>query len=427
MRASRLNTLQRLTLRTLFALAIASSAGAAGASGQQRPDSASVVATRRELRIVYPRDTATRWGWDRGEESWRAYGWTLRSDAIDRSHSLALIVTVEGDSARTFASLAAVLAEASVVRCDNQGMIEICAAPVIGAAHVERGRVVLAVRDSALIADLLGLRPLSVRLSRDGVSGTVSWEDSVRVQYAEPAIALPSDSLRASVAAARRRAAKNSHWVTRKIGAARAISVGDTSWVTLGDTIDFQVFEERCSGDVCSGSVLLPDSAAVWTVSDTTVLGAVASLAPEPLEVTSYASGWFRRVAKRPGIATLRVRGLDPYGGDTALVRAPPPDSLVAVVVVRRKAARVVIHPRPDTIRVGAEPFFSADAFDEAGALIPHAPIVFTYPDSALRVDRRAWQERWDPLPPNGHRRIIATVRGNADTLTVFVADSLRP
>ena len=411
----------------------------------QRPaDSARVVVSRREVRVTFPRDTATRWGWAVGEER-AAYVWNLWTEAVTVTHSLQAGLW-RGDEGRAywFPSLRALARASGMTRCDNQGMVVVCAEPVKGAAKVIDGRIVLVLRDSALIADLFGLRPARVEVGFASPAG--SWHDSVTVGYVDPPIAEPSDSLREWARRDRFLRAKSDNRVTRGIRASRGWGgAPDTTWLVLGDTAAFTTHEEHCSIDVCTSRGGVSAMDADWDIGDTTVLGRIpaqSDTSPTPRlgkarrgapivlpEVRVMAPGEpvaIRVVARRVGATTVAVRRLPPYPDTSAIAAPAPPTELARVVVVRPPARRVVIHPRPDTIRVGDGTRFFADVFDDAGGVLPHAPVELTDPAPAPNPTPTGSGDRWIDLPPGGPRRIVASFRGRADTITVFVADSVR-
>lgn len=419
-------------------------------AAQQVGDSARVVVSRREARITYPRDTATRWGWAAGEENYAAYDWSMHTEAVDARHSLSFAVDDPDQRGRSFRSLREVLAAGRLLRCENHGMITGCFEPVRGKGVVDDGRVTLVVRDSAVIADLFGLRPKRATLYAGFPGEREGLQLEVDIDYVAPFVPQPSDSLREWARLDRVRILKSHHQVTRFITASRGWSdYRDTTWLTIGDTATFDVEETDCHVDVCGGRFGGPFNPltknAVWVVADSAVLEPLPVPAPndtmptprlgraratpvvlEPIVVMAAEAPPLKRmVARRLGVTTLRVSRLEPYA-DTASVDVPPPTALSRTVIVRRPVARVVIHPRPDTIRLGQVPYFRADAFDDLGGLLQHAPVEFSYPDHAPNPKPTWSGDQWVNLPPGGPRRIVASFHGKADTITVFVVDSVR-
>ncbi|NUQ20077.1 MAG: hypothetical protein HOQ09_03870 [Gemmatimonadaceae bacterium] len=426
----------RAALRPLLAICLFASGLAAQSSSGAR-----LVVSRRDARVTFPRDTAQRWGWTPADTTgaW-TYLWSLHTPAVEGSSSVELAVgRAPDDTLRRFRSLRAVVASGRVMRCGGESWVQLCDERDVGKAAVRDGAVEITLRDSALVANLFGLRPARAELAfgRPGLATT--WSDSVSVEYVDPQMPPPSDSLLAWVAERKRLARKNGRWVSRSISVRPGWSGWDSSWVTVGDTLELRLSEETCSGDLCAGSWDAPKSDSSFVISDTTVLGALPKrVAPprppasagvavleEMVIVAPGVPGPITRIARRPGVSTVHVGGLAPYA-DTAHVCEAPRTSLTQVVVVRPPVARVVIHPRPDTIRAGAEPRFTADVFDAAGGLLPHASVDITYPDADLRPHPRRYESPLDPLPPGGRRRVVATFRGKADTLSVFVADSMK-
>lgn len=426
----------RTVLRPLLAICLLAGTAAA----QQPSGGARVVVSRREARVVFPRDSARRWGWSPSDTTgaW-TYIWRLQTAAIDGSTSVQLAVgRTQDDSVHAFRSLRALVAAGMVIRCGGESWVQVCEERSVGKAAARDGAVEIILRDGGLVANLFGLRPARAQLSfgRPGLAG--SWSDSVSVEYAEPSIPAPSDSLLAWVAERKRLARKNGQWVTRAISVRPGWTAWDSSWVTLGDTLEIRVSEYVCSGDLCAGRWDSPRSDSSIVVGDTTVLSEIPRH-PAPTRpaspgvtrlsvVTIVAPGVpapIRRIAKRTGVSTVHVGGLQPYA-DTAHVRAAPPNALTQIVIVRPPVARVVLHPHPDTIGAGAEPRFTADVFDAEGGLLTWARADISYPDATERPHHRRYESAVDLLPPGGRRRVVATFRGRADTITVFVADTAR-
>ena len=346
-------------LRPLFAIWLL----AGTASAQLPGGDARVVVSRGEARVTFPRDSARRWGWTPADTAgaW-TYLWALRTAAIDGNSFVQLAVgRAPADTIHRFRSLRALVAAGRVIRCGGESWAHTCDEHGVGAARVREGAVEITLRDSALVAELFGLRPPRALLSfgRPGLSQ--GWSDSVSVDYVDPPIPPPSDSLLAWVAERKRLAAKNGRWVTRSIHVDKAWSGWDTSWVTVGDTLEIRVSEAVCSGDTCAGRWYAPKSDSSFVIGDTTVLGALPRRAPPPpppasrgvvlLEEMTIAApgvpGPTRRIAKRPGVSSVHVGGLEPYA-DTAHVREAPPRALTRIVVVCPRGVRrcVVAPPR---------------------------------------------------------------------------------
>ena len=121
-----------------------------------------VIVSRREVRVVFPTDSARAWGWsDRKDPDYfPAYVWGIGVDGMDGPRFLDARVDRQQDEARNFPSLEQLVAAARaelclpgmMARCDSSGT----------RVSVEDGRVVLTLRDSARIARLFGLRPALV-------------------------------------------------------------------------------------------------------------------------------------------------------------------------------------------------------------------------------------------------------------------------
>lgn len=123
-------------------------------------DVARVIASAREVRVIFPRDTALRWGWgDPPYHSTGSYRWQMHVDGVARPHTLLWTLDAHPDRVRTFTSLGALVAAGRASACESTGsFIATCTATGVTSAVVDR-RVVLILRDSTTIARMFGLRP----------------------------------------------------------------------------------------------------------------------------------------------------------------------------------------------------------------------------------------------------------------------------
>ncbi|HEX2778628.1 MAG TPA: hypothetical protein VHM30_03950, partial [Gemmatimonadaceae bacterium] len=235
--------------------------------------------------MTFPRDSARRWGWSLSDTAgaW-TYIWAVRTNAIDGPSFVQLVVgRADADTIRQFRSLRALVAAGAVIRCGGESWVQVCDERSVGMAAVRDGAVEITLRDSTLVANLFGLRPARVALSFGYPGLSTSWRDSVSVDYVDPSIPPPSDSLLAWVAERKRLARKNRRWVTRSIGVRPGWTGADSSWVTVGDTLEIRVGEAVCSGDVCAGMWGSPKTDSSFVIGDTLVLGALPGRArPQP-------------------------------------------------------------------------------------------------------------------------------------------------
>jgi hypothetical protein len=145
-------------------LSLAASAGAQRntSHSDQRataPDTAvRVTASRREVRVVFPRDDADAWGWsaDTNIAYTPFYDWAVMLDGLDGPRVLRLFIGRRGGTARHFPSLDSLVA-AEQPYFSLPGMMVSPQPTANVSATVEDRHVVLVIRDSAMIARLYGL------------------------------------------------------------------------------------------------------------------------------------------------------------------------------------------------------------------------------------------------------------------------------
>ncbi|HKG95640.1 MAG TPA: hypothetical protein VKA84_27265 [Gemmatimonadaceae bacterium] len=390
-----------------------------------------VLASAREVRIIFPRDTARAWGWsERDDPSVSAgYVWHVVVDGLDGPESISLQAgRGYGGGARDFPSLDSLVAAGWTLHCAaGAGMSGDCARDVV-AARVEAGRVVLTMRDSATIRRLFGMRPPFVRLWHARPDAESRGDvDSVRVEYVAPQLPAPDAAMRAEAAPRRRRYEARVNEITRHISAGRADLAGGVVselWLAVGDTALLYVSEAHCSFDACgvhpSASVL--DSG--WSVTDSTVVA--LRNPPEPPRLGRSGTGSSApapvaaAVALRPGRTELRVRGLH-SPADTMPSRTPVPRELRRRVVVTPPVGRVRIAPLPDSVYVGDTVDVRVRVTDRAGRPIEGAPAGLLVTGGSMnRFWTAAGPVRFVPTAP-GRLRLIASFASFADTLTLDV------
>ena len=288
-----------------------------------------VTVSRREVRVVFPRDTTRGWGWsDRKDpEYYPVYEWGVMVEGMDGPRALVARVFRENDEARQFASLEGLVSSSRGDLC-SPGMMWQCASSGVGAT-VDAGRVVLTFRDSAQIARLFGMRPAVVDAwqSRPGGEGRSS-RDSIRVEYIEPQVPLPDSATRDDAARSRLRYEASISLVSRYINQ----GVGPLR-LRVGDSTAVYVSEMRCRHDVCTTGSTPLDSG--WTVTDTSVarLQLVPPDSTDGHTVFIFGGRPLYLKALRPGRTTLRVRGLH-SGLDSAPSSEPPARELEREIIV---------------------------------------------------------------------------------------------
>jgi len=335
-------------------------------SGEQQPrglDATRVTVSRREIRVLFPAETTHRWGWpgrSAGANS-ASYAWIVSVDGIDGPRSLMLDLWQTDDRARSFSSLKDVVAAGRAQLC-SPGMVQQC--HDIGMrADVQGARVVLTLRDSAVIAQLFSMRPATVNVYRGRPSAS-DRPGMVRAEYVAPQIPMPDSAFRADVARRRRQYQASVNTIRRSIGAGSEFR-DSTILLETGDSTVLTLNEMHCSFDACGGfSIGVPDSS--WALDDTTI---AAIRRPGPVSTGGmlvYSSVGPYLVGRRPGTTTIRVRDIH-SAADTMPSRDPVPSSLQRVLRVLPRLARIEILPRPDTVQAGATVEFRTRVIDRAG------------------------------------------------------------
>ncbi|MBW3656484.1 MAG: hypothetical protein KY444_10275 [Gemmatimonadetes bacterium] len=376
-----------------------------------------VLASRREILVIFPRDTAVAWGWSelRDREYHPAYHWGISIEGIDGPRSIsASIGRGYEEGARSFASFAELIAAAEARYC-RPGMIADCP-PADVTALVQDGALVLAMRDSARIARLVGLRPAwaAVWHGRPEVPRTYP-SDSVHIEYVDPQVPEPDSAVRVEAAAARRRYEASVNSIIRYISAP-GITRGEV-WMAVGDSVRFSADEHRCHFDVCGGRYDAL-TASGWTVGDSSVVRLRPFVRPGR-RFEREPAVWV--VARRIGRTSVRVHGLS-GSADTLPSREPVARELQVRVVVTAPVGRVQLSPRQARAQVGQPLRVRARAFDVRGRVIPGAPIRVEIIGGPYGRIMDGADLRHFAFESAGRHTLIASFGGRADTLMVDVA-----
>jgi hypothetical protein len=388
------------------------------------PEPVRVLVSRREVRVVFPRDTARAWGWSERQDPKYVplYAWSVTVEGMDGPRQLALMARRRGTEARDFPSLEHLVRAAQAERCEG-GMIARCSDSGMRAT-VEGKRVVLSLRDSAQIVRLFGMRPEIVTAwrQRPEEEGNLSPE-SVRVEYVAPELPVPDAAARAEAARARRRYEESVQTITRSI--AGGGSSWGPLWLVVGDSAAVHIEETRCMHDACHSS-FAPVHGSVWTVLDPGV-ARVGPAAPRAGDVVHMSPRETRYVkALRPGRAVLRVRGVT-GPSDTAASSRPPARELERAVIVTRPIGRVTIVPRPVTVRVREPVTLRVRVVDRDGREIRGVPARLEVLDGDARQVLDASGPVRLVLTSPGRTRIVGRAGAHADTVTVTVAPTPAP
>jgi hypothetical protein len=381
-----------------------------------------LVVSRREVRAMFPAETARTWGWTPPPkyEYSPGYEWGVSLDAA-RGLATLSVTTPRSDSLREFSSVSDVIARGQARVCPGPGLP--CANA--GSAVVENRGVILSVRDTALIARLFALRPAWFRAYRRRPDGSDEIpSDSIRVEYVDPQIPAPDSLVRAQARQERRAYEASINWIARGIRRTDAPSWTQETWFAVGDSAQLTVRDNRCSHDVCYGESAVLDSG--WTVLDTTI-ARVLPQSPRPPRANQLIverSASVTVVGVRPGRTRLRVVGL--HGSyDATPLRQPPPRSLEQDIVVTVPVDRVRLSPRPETVRVGDTLKVTVRVFGRDGREISGAPVVITLREPG--VDMTGSAPFAQPFTKPGKKTLIARFGRYEDTLTVIAFDPKSP
>jgi hypothetical protein len=377
------------------------------------------------MRIAFPPESSQAWGWasrSNPESGPGSYDWRIALSAAEAPAWLSIEVP-RSESSRRFASLDEMIATASHPRLCRG------AAPcvTIGKAAVDRGRVMLTISDSALVAELFGMRPATFSATRLHPDGRAESANAIRIEYEDPQMPTPSAAMRARAAAEARRYKEQNQWVARGVSVRGGVGWSPDSWLEVGDSLTFTVSDALCFFDTCGQPLAVEDSA--WTVEDSTIVRVRRVDTREP---ASSRRGAFRAaspegqvVGLRPGQTTVRVVGL--HGQADTVATSTKPSRVVerkVVVIPRLKGVRLL--DRTQLVRIGDTVRVSAKAFDVADHEVIGVPI-------SIRVTDAHGDNSSAPSPlattfaTPGTRRIVATFGRHADTLIVVAFDPKVP
>jgi len=389
-------------------------------AAQSAAEPIGVIVSRREVRVVFPRDTAHTWGWsERKDQAYsRSYVWAVLVDGMDGPRILWARLDDRTGEPRRFPSFERLVTAARAERC-LPGMIAQCTDSGMRRA-VERGRMVLTLRDSAQIARLFGMRPAFVQAWNRGPRDADQFSsDSVRVQYVAPDIPLPTAATWQDAARSRRRYEASISTIVRFLNG------GDPFrplWLEIGDSVKVSLAEMHCRNDVCSsgGYSALHDSG--WTVLDTTIarLQPVHRDSSDDIErlLIGNASKYVK--ALHVGRTVLQVRGL--HGpSDTAASSSPPAREIEREIIVTPPIERVEIVPRLDTVRALENFTLRVRVLDREGSEITGLPWQLEVLDGDSRGIRIGPEPLSLVFDAPGRTRIAARLGAHTDTLSVMV------
>lgn len=277
-------------------------------------------------------------------------------------------------------------------------------------ATIANGRLVIAIRDSAMLALLFSDRPMHVSLFSS--IRAISFGRAV-VGYGAPTFVPASKQALAEYDRALGREGW-SPW-TRALwaGIANGANGRDTLWMQVGDRTTAAVSERQGRG-IDSINERSDFTVARWTSTDSSVIAFAPSNDP-PHAITL--------VALRPGRSTIAAT--DMRGPSDELPRSHPVRTLTRHIVVTNRVARIEIAPRPGKIVAGTRFKPVARVIDVNGAVVHGLPIdfyvIYDIPDPYGWEGKKYDLAGAADLTAPGKRRFIARFAGFADTLDVRV------
>ena len=403
-------------------------ANAQPASARPAPNAANtyVSVSRQELRVVFPRDTATTWGWPaRIKPGHRAlYDWMVSIDGVDGPRTLSMTVDGRFDSgAYRFTSLDSLVESAKSSFCPP-ATFGYCPTPAASLSASD-GHVVLTYRDSATISRLFMLRQATVDVARLTPTDSLAIQERVPVDYVQPEIPLPNAKTGAEAERARRAYDRSVRWVERYItGGPQWYG---TLWVQLDDSALADVAELHCFHDACWGPSF--EGAITWSVDDTSVVS-TRVVVPDTLSPDSSITYiTFSRAralvlrGRKLGRTMVRAE-LEASESDTFPSRTPPSRSLAREVNVIPRVARIELTTSARTIRAGEEVELRVRVVDRSGRRVA-VPVDVEYPgyETVLGESR----ERMPKTFPVGRAIVIARFGPMADTLVLDVLPARTP
>ena len=407
--------------RTLLRAVLLTSAAWPALAAQSPAESVRVLVSRREVRIEFPKDTAHAWGWsDRKDEAYSpSYAWVIHVEGMDGPRSLWVRIDDYTHETRHFPSLQSLVAAAHAQRC-SPGMIAQCSDSGMRAT-VESRRVVLTLRDSAQIARLFGMRPMTVLAWRHAPGdGNKYSSDTVHVHYVAPDIPLPTVATRLDAERSRRRYEESISTIVRFLDGGEPFQ---PLWLETGDSVRVSLDEMYCRYDSCSsgGYSALRDSG--WTIVDTTIarLQRIQRDTAGDIELLIVGRNAAQYVkALRSGRTALRVRGI--HGpSDTAASSKPPANEIDRTIIVAPPIDRVEIVPRPDSLRALETLTLAVRVLDRDGREVAGLPWRLEVLDGEGRGIRTGPEPQSIVFTTPGRARIVARLGAHTDTMSVMV------
>lgn len=377
------------------------------------PNAARVTVSRTLVRVEFAPDTSGFWGWSvRNDPGYRPmYTWSVLVGGMDGPQTLSLTVQRQEPGAAEFTTLDSLVKRGKASFCPARPMRVTCI-PV--AASVERGRVILALKDSSVITRLFGLRPAAVSVRRERPDEAYSFlGDSVRVEYVAPEIPAPNADTREDARRSQRAFETSISVIVRTI-------VGGTPeagplWLTIGDSATLRVDETWCHYDLCGSTTF--NAATTWTIDDSSVVGLRSSVRTA---LDAFPQTRAVVTARRLGRTTVRA-SLGPSPSDTMPSSRPPSRRVERAIQVSPPVGRVELASPADTLHSGESYHIGVRVFDLTGRLIRGAPV-----QGRLGTEFASTADSTGRLffyfQSAGKQTIVATFGGKTDTLRLTVA-----
>jgi hypothetical protein len=271
--------------------------------------------------------------------------------------------------------------------------------------EITDGRLVITVRDSAMLALLFADHPMEMILSAFGPARA----GTLVVRYVDPQLLPPSKEALADLD---RELGRDGWSPWRRAIVTSSFGMQDTVWLQAGERTTATVIESQ-NRPTDSFNWRSDFVASGWKVSDSSVV----RLEPSTEHVSKTI------VALHPGRSTVTAQGL--RGPSDDLPRSTRVHDLTQNVVVTNRLARVEITPRPSTIVAGSTFGLTARVIDETGTVVSGAPVnfyvIYDTPDEHGWDGKRYGLASDTDLRTPGHRRFIARFSKLADTLDAQV------
>ena len=376
----RAGTFAMVSALTLAACASVTAGSTAVLARNVPADSGRVVVSQRAVRVIFPVETDSVWGWAGGNPYYGSrYRWFATIPETAGPRFIMLGDRYSGDSLeKRFRNLAELVNESRADVC-LPGMFARCDNVNIG-KEVVHNRVVLTLRNRKSISQLFALRPDSVQLLRSTDTNRVGALNfrMAPVQYVHPLIPPPDSAVRARVDREVARFEAGKYRVSRSITARNGYTAPE--YINLGDTLQIEVRERSCTFDSCGSSA----RAATWTLGDTSVVS-VFSRPPNPLPANArypfplVETTWL--VARRLGRTTITASKLD--SAIIPRIAQQPPRALTAEVFVIPREATLNFTAERDTVTTSEALKLHVALVDARGVRIPDVPVLIVWSDTA--------------------------------------------